>query len=315
MDIKHFPFPFEKDHYEYSINLRPLDGPSIDVTDSYNTEIEERRELLSKFHDRCYQAFPHTLEAQWEVVELLATDMARTYPDQFKLAFYGEEMVFLNRLTGEETMMIYGSPKISSWQPLDFIGRHVQEDLIILMQRDGDLFMDAGQLCFPANWSLAFDLGMKYTEFHSPVPIFSESLAPKVRSFLMRMTAGEPWTRLNWTMTVGNRLDTSTETFGEWRPDWKRVTRQNVGDIIHMRVEVQNLYRLPRSNGILFTIHTYLEPLGRLVEVPTYKQRMQRVFAQIPDVIAEYKAIAPYFPMVREYLNGQMSGVDTRGSP
>ncbi|WP_256942263.1 DUF3445 domain-containing protein [Bacillus sp. OV166] len=47
-------------------------------------------------------------------------------------------------------------------QPLDFIGRHVQEDIIFMMQRDGDLYLDAGQLCFPANWSLAFDLGLYF---------------------------------------------------------------------------------------------------------------------------------------------------------
>lgn len=35
--------------------------------------------------------------------------------------------------------------------------------------------MDAGQLCFPANWSLAFNAGMTYLEFHSPVLVFSST--------------------------------------------------------------------------------------------------------------------------------------------
>ncbi len=36
------------------------------------------------------------------------------------------------------------------------------------------------------------------------------------------------------------------------------MTPENVGDKVHLRVELQALWRLPRSNAIVFSIRGYL---------------------------------------------------------
>ncbi|WP_188647393.1 heme-dependent oxidative N-demethylase subunit alpha family protein [Marinithermofilum abyssi] len=36
------------------------------------------------------------------------------------------------------------------------------------------MYLEAGQLCFPGNWSLVFKLGMTFHEIHEPVPRFKE---------------------------------------------------------------------------------------------------------------------------------------------
>lgn len=155
-------------------------------------------------------------------------------------------------------------------EPLDFIGRHVQEDLIFMMERDGELYLDAGQLCFPANWSLAFNMGMSFKEIHGPIPGFkNEGLDQRIFTFLMRMEAGDPWVRRNWSLMAGDRLDTSFETYDEWGKGRRNVTRENVGKYVHVRVEVQKLYRLPGSRGLLFTIHTYLLQLEEFTKNET----------------------------------------------
>lgn len=163
--------------------------------------------------------------------------------------------------------------------------------------------MDAGSLCFPANWSIAFNLGMTYTEFHSPVPHFSDSgLAVKVRNFLLRMEAGKPWTRLNWTLTVEPILDTFPENFDEWGVKKDKVTVENTGKLVHLRVEDQRLFRLPKSNGILFSIHTHLISLEELSKNEIWIDRFYRVLMDLPDYISQYKGFISYKDQIIQYL-------------
>ncbi|WP_445491928.1 heme-dependent oxidative N-demethylase subunit alpha family protein [Niallia sp. 03133] len=122
----------------------------------------------------------------------------------FTLDKDGDEWHFINHLLQEEQIFKFGDLTSLSVEPLDFIGRHIQEDIMFLNQRGGNIYLDAGQLCFPGNWSLPFNLGRTFEEIHSPVPSFSDSgLARKAREFLMRIETGKPWTRFNWTITAG----------------------------------------------------------------------------------------------------------------
>ncbi|MGO8344970.1 heme-dependent oxidative N-demethylase subunit alpha family protein, partial [Rhizobium ruizarguesonis] len=74
----------------------------------------------------------------------------------------------------------------------------------------------------------------------------------------------------NWTMTINPRLDTSPENYHNWGPDRTTVTPENVGEKVHLRVELQSLWRLPRSNAILFAIRCYLMNMEGLATVPKW---------------------------------------------
>lgn len=202
--IERFPFPFKGDSYRYSNNSEALDPPFLlQITPEYFEEIKQKKQLLNNKKEQAYQAFDHSMEAQWEIFEMIMNEMVLLYPTYFRLQKNENCWTFYNDLLNEEQTFRFGVSSSLPYEPLNFIGCHIQEDLIYIAQRDGDLYMDAGQLCFPANWSIAFNLGMTYTEFHSPVSHFWDSgLAEKVRNFLLRMEAGKPWTRLNWTLTV-----------------------------------------------------------------------------------------------------------------
>ncbi|WP_134704566.1 DUF3445 domain-containing protein [Ammoniphilus sp. YIM 78166] len=301
---KIFPFPFKADSYRYSNNSVALDPPFLlDITPEYFDEVEKKRTILNTSHERSFQALPHSIEAQWEILEMIMAEMTSLYPTYFQLEKNGDHWTFTNHLLSEQQTFIFGDPSSLPFEPLDYIGRHIQEDLIYVAQRDGDLYMDAGQLCFPANWSIAFNLGMAYTEFHSPVPHFSSSgLAEKVKNFLLRMEPGKPWTRLNWTMTVEPILDTFPESFDMWGPIKDQVTAENVGQCVYLRVEDQKLFRLPGSNGILFSIHTHLMALDELIQNEEWATRLYHVLTDLPEYIAEYKGFLSYKDKMVEFL-------------
>ncbi len=311
-DLLSFPYPFSSNnYYRYSNNAIPLDPPiCIELTDQYLKEIELKRDLLSNYPNRCYQSIPSTIDAQWEIVDLISHHLAAHYPQQFQLELDGEQRTLTNHQTQERTSFVFGDQSSLEWEPLDFIGRHVQEDLILMMQRDGDLYLDAGQLCFPANWSIYFDLGMTFKEIHRPIPGFHEEhLDEKILQFLMRLEAGQPWGRRNWSLMAGSRLDSSLETFTEWGPTRKQVTKENAGELVHLRVEVQKLFRLPKSHGILFTIHSHLLPISRLIAHRPWLEQFYAILHELPEIIADYKGISLYRKHVLDYLENEIAKV------
>lgn len=299
-----FPFPFTADEYQYSNNLRPLCPPvAVSVTQEYTEDVLYKRNLLEQHPLRCFQAEPHTTDAQWEVLDHLLHELSEVYPHWFRLSKRDNEWIFDNGLFGETITFRCGDVSSLGMAPLDFVGRHVQEDLILLTQYDDKLVLEAGQLCFPGNWSLRFDAGMPFLDIHFPVPgLVSGGLGKKIERFLMHIETGKPWTRLNWTLNAGKRLDTSPETFDEWGPLRYRVTAENVADAVHLRVEQQKLLRMPRSNTLLFTIHTYLLPLSELVQNRAWLYRLYRVLNSLPPELMDYKGLQAYAAVVLEYL-------------
>ncbi|MET3288958.1 UNVERIFIED_CONTAM: hypothetical protein ABID98_001528 [Brevibacillus sp. OAP136] len=303
--VSRFPYPFSSDVYRYSNNSLLLDPPiAIEVTPEYADEITLKRKLLADCHSRCYQSLPHTLQAQWEVVSVVLHHLAETYPASFTLDKKENLWTFTNQILNETATFTFGDAGTLPIEPLDFVGRHVQEDLIVMGQRDNDLFLDAGQLCFPANWSLQFNLGMNFVEIHTPIPGFSaDRLDEKIRNFIMRLENGQPWVRRNWSLNAGHKLDSSLETFHLWGQKRKEITAENAGQEVYLRVEVQKLFRLPRTHAVLFTIHTHLISLQELSLNRDYAKQLYHVLVELPDFIADYKGMKLFRGQTINYLH------------
>jgi hypothetical protein len=120
--------------------------------------------------------------------------------------------------------------------------------------------------------------------------------------FLLDLRLNKPVRRLNWTMTVNPRLDTSPESYHRWGPDRATVTAQNAGDKVHLRVELQGLWRLPRSNGIVFSVRCYLLSLRELATIPKWARRVHRVLRDLHPALVDYKGLTRYRDAAVEYL-------------
>jgi hypothetical protein len=162
-------------------------------------------------------------------------------------------------------------------------------------QREGDLWTEAGMVTTQADWSLDFDMGMTFKEWHGPVPLAHElQVFDRALKFLLNLRLGQPVRRLNWTMTINPRLDTSPENYHKWGTDRASVTPQNAGDLVHLRVELQGLWRLPRSNAIVFGIRCYLISLRELATVPKWARRVHRVLRDLHPALVDYKGLTRY---------------------
>lgn len=317
--ILRFPFPFHEDRYMYAVNLEPhvRGGPTaaydalFDLDEHYLGECEDRALVLEEDLLRC-QVLPHMMDAQWDTLELLMQSLALDYPEHFTLAKNGDAWHWTNHALGLDQKFTFGVADTLPCPPFEYITRQVQGDFTLQDQRDNNLFMDGGMVTSQADWSLNFDLGMSFHEWHGPVPVAHElGVFDRALAYLLRLQLGKPVRRLNWTLTVNPRLDTSPENYPAWGPDKAGVTASNVGEKMCLRVELQTLTRLPRSNAILFGIRGYLIRLEELARVKKWARRLHRVLRDLHPDIAEYKGTARYRQTIVDYLAGFDDGAPT----
>ena len=308
--IRRFPFPFDQDSYMYSVNLEPHAGgregspfeKRFDVDEHYVAEMRDREITLRDDPLRC-QSLPHMELAGWDFLELVMVSKSEDYPEWFSLTRDGNRWHWINRPLGIDQHFTFLDPTTLPCGPMEYITRQTQGDHALLDQRDGNLWMDAGMVTSQADWSLDFDIGMNFFEWHAPVPKAAEmGVFQRALKYLLNLQLGKPVRRLNWTMTVNPRLDTSPETYPEWGPEKRTLTPENVGAKQHLRVELQTLWRLPRSNAIVFPIRCYLCSLEDLATVPKWGRRLHRVLRDLPEELATYKGFAVNRPMIVDYL-------------
>jgi hypothetical protein len=71
------------------------------------------------------------------------------------------------------------------------------------------------------------------------------------------------------------------------------LTPENLGQKQHLRVELQTLYRLPRSNAIAFDIRCYLGSFDQIVTVPKWARRLHRVIRDLPRGTGDLQGLHP----------------------
>lgn len=308
--IKHFPFPFDKDNYMYAVNLEPhTSGPkgsayecSFDVDEHYVAEMKDRVLVLDEDPLRC-QSLPHMTLAGWDLLELIMTEKAKDYPDLFTLERDGDHCHWINRPLQIDQHFTFGDETTLPYGPMEYITRQAQGDFCLLDQRNDNLWMDAGIVTTQADWSLDFDIGMNFFEWHAPVPLAHEmGIFKRALKFLTNIQQGQPARRLNWTTTINPRLDTSPENYHKWGIDKSTVTPDNIGQKVHLRVELQTFWRLPRSNALVFPIRCYLIKMDELVTELKWARRFHRVLRDLPAELVDYKGLASNREMLVDWL-------------
>lgn len=301
-------FPFEQDSYAMTLGVRALrpDETLIEVDEAhYAAELALKAANLAANPRARFQALPGTEPHQWETVTELLPLMARQHPRHFALEVEGEHWRWRNLLLGTETRFTPGDAASLPFAPLDWLGRQVQEDLLLMDGTREGLPMMAGQLCFPSMWSLEEKMGRSMLDIHAPVPGFVQKLGVATTRLMQGLKAGRTVTRCNWAFTVSERMDLEPWTLPEWRHLFEGITRDNAGERCFLRLERQTLSLMPRTGAILFTIHTYRAPVAGEVEDPARRRRLANVLRTTPADTLKYKRITPFLEPLLAWLDGE----------
>lgn len=280
----------------------------VEVDQHYCSEIKLKRSLLADDHSYYFKSLPGTELAQWEVVEKIVTDLVKFDSTNFSLTKSGSNIEIKNALLKEEITCTLGDERSISFEPMDWIGRQVQEDLVLLNPL-GEVV--AGQLCFPSGWALNEKLGKQFIAVHAPLPSLASPMILAANKLIERLPLGKPVSRNNWGFRLDDQLDLSSKHSLAYRERLSRVipklSLKEFGERIFLRVEHQTLTRLPQSGFVLFTIHTYNSSLAEECKSTERTQTMFSFLNTTPAEMIEYKVMTPIIEKLISYLEGVSS--------
>lgn len=282
--------------------LRPEDL-FVDIDNHHASEIRLKSTLLEEWPDYYCQLPPSTLAAQWEVVDLIGQYLGAQFPDKFKFGRKGDTAYWENAMEGRKVTWKIGSDTIDGFAPLDFMGRQLQEDLLLL---DDSGILRGGQLCFPSGWDLSDKNNRHFLEIHQPLPGMMGPMLESANKLLERLVPGRPLLRLNWGFRVSDQLDLSSRHSQSYRDQLaavsSRIDASNAGEHIYIRTERQTLHRLPQTRWILFTIHTYNGLVVDELVQPERCKTMHDFLKTVPAPLQDYKLITPFTEKLVAYL-------------
>lgn len=306
-------FPFDSDTYAMTMNARALGIDRLIEVEPrrYGAELAEKATILASDYRYYFRAPDDTEAHAWEAIALLLPNMARHYPQHFALRTAGARWHWANRLLGTEARLTLGEPASLPLPPLDWLGRQVQEDLLIMAEdTTGGTPLVAGHLCFAAGWCLDDKLGRSFLAIHDPVPIFAELVGRSADLLMQRLKPGHPTGRVGWSITTSPDLNRAPAVTDDHRDEGPAIDALNAGERCYLRLERQTFSRLPRTRGVLFTIHTSLAPLAGVLaeDAPTRARRVAAVLRTMPAPLLHYKGIDRFHAPLLAYLDAQRAG-------
>jgi hypothetical protein len=295
----------ENDIFTLSLGARAIGAGPLMVVDQarYRDELALKAQILASDPRFYYQAPAGSEPLQWDVLAYVLPRLARDEPQHFELRADGDRWTWRNHLLGEDTALLIGDAASLPHPPLDWLGRQVQEDLLLLGGTSEDGFpLVAGQLCFANRWSLDEKLGLPFAAIHAPVPGFEAALGRGANLLLERLKSERPVWRMNWAIAVVDRLNLAPHLDADLGERKRAITSETAGKRCFFRVERQTLARLPHTGTILFTVHTYQAAVAALAGDPEWRRRMLGVLRTTPPAMLEYKGIAPFAEALLAYL-------------
>jgi len=129
--------------------------------------------------------------------------------------------------------------------PLCTLGQLVQEDICVLQKQGGEHVLTGAVLCFPASWRLSEKAGRPLIAIHKPVPEYDENVARRVQRLFDGVRAGHPMWRFNKLPYADADLH-------------QPYRKPEIPHMPFIRSERQCILRLPRTDAVVFTIHTFV---------------------------------------------------------
>ena len=246
---------------DFQLGLRPIRPENWILIGAGHAEMMRQKcERLDNHRRFYYRTLPNSLPAQRELRERVMAHLAADHPQSFEKS----GSVVRSLITGQTLDL-----NDDSTEPLIQVSYLIEEDFMLLEEVGGTIQITAASNAYSSSGRLVGSVGHEMEWAHEPVPQLTRKLGGKINRVLGSIHAAAPCERFNWQITPmatvffphddphAANAAAMHEVLAELRRDPARA-----GEFLWMRVERQTLRRLPDSNAVAFSLHTYSDPLS-----------------------------------------------------
>ncbi len=248
---------------DFQLGLRPIRPENWILIGAGHAEMMRQKCERLANHGHCYyRTLPTSLPAQRELRERIVAHLAADHPRSFEKS----GSVVRSRIT-RQTLDLDDD----STEPLLQVSYLIEEDFMLLEEIGGTIQITAASNAYSSSGRLVGSVGHDVEWAHEPVPQLTRKLGGKINRVLGNIHAATPCERFNWQITPlatvffphddphAANAAAMREVLVELRRDPARA-----GEFLWIRVERQTFRRLPDSNAVAFSLHTYSDPLSSM---------------------------------------------------
>jgi dimethylamine monooxygenase subunit A len=246
---------------DFQLGLRPMRPESWLLMGAGHSEsMRQKRERLDNHRQFYYRTLPDSLRAQRELRERVTAHLVADHPGSFQKS----GSVLKSLVTGQTLDL-----DDDSTEPLLQVSRLIEEDFMLLEEVGGALRITAASNAYSSSGRLVASVGRDMAWAHEPVPQLTHELGGKIDRVLGSIHSATPCERFNWQITPIATVffphnDPHAANAAAMREVVTELCRDpaRAGELLWIRVERQTLSRLPDSNAVAFSLHTYSDPLS-----------------------------------------------------
>ena len=248
---------------DFQLGLRSIRPENWILIGAGHAEMMRQKcDRLDNYKRFYYRTLPNSLPAQRELRERLIAHLAADHSQSFEKS----GSVVRSLITGQTIDL-----DDDSTEPLMQVSYLIEEDFMLLEEVGGTIQITAASNAYSSSGRLVDSVGHDMEWAHAPVPRLTRKLGGKINRVLSSIHAATPCERFNWQITPIATVffphdDPHAANAAAMREVLAELCRDpaRAGDLLWVRVERQTLMRLPDSNAVAFSLHTYSDPLSCL---------------------------------------------------
>jgi hypothetical protein len=248
---------------DFQLGLRRIRPESwILIGAGHAATMRQKRARLDERQSCYYRTLPESLPAQRELRQRVTSHLLTDHPQSFQRR--GSMVTSL--ITGQALDLAD-----DSIEPLLQLSYLIEEDFMLLDEFEGVPRITAASNAYSSSGRLVASVGHDVAWAHDPVPRLTTKLGGRINQVLGSIHAAIPCERFNWQVTPLASVffphdDPHAANAAAMHSVVETLRRDplRAGELLWMRVERQTLSRLPESNAVAFSLHTYSDPLSCL---------------------------------------------------
>src|SRR5690348_695140 len=265
--------PYRWASADFQLGLRPIRPESWILIGADHTELmRQKHDRLNRFRPYYYRTLPESLPAQRELRNRVTAHLLSDHSESFQRTGSVVRSVLTNQTL---------DPNDDSIEPLLQLSYMIEEDFMLLDEGGGTPRITAAANAYSSSGRLVTSVGHDMEWTHAPVPQLTQKLGSKITRVIRSVHAATPCERFNWQLTpMASVFFPHDDPHAANAAAMQHISAElhrdpaRAAELLWIRVERQTLSRLPNSNTVAFSLHTYSDPLSSIQSDLDARQRV-----------------------------------------